>query len=185
MTIQQATRDAHHDITWLVGALARALFERSETCGAVLPALEKVAACDFNAPLASLSPMLAPACRGLPEATIAALEVSEEAAMALAASLEHLRWQGNGEKWAAAQVLGPEGPIGHRQARMAVLVAEAGVVAPLGNTTPLVFVLSGAAQIVDENGALRHLAPGEVRAAHGGELAVTGERPLLAVMLDV
>ena len=184
MTIQQATRDAHHDITWLVGALARALFERAETCGAVLPALEKVAACDFNAPLASLSPMLTPACRGLPEATIAALEVSEEAAMALAASLEHLRWQGNGEKWAAAQVMGPEGPVRHGQARLAMLVAEAGASVPLGETAPLVFVLSGAARIMDETGALRHLAPGEVRAAHGGEVMVAGERPLLAAMLD-
>ena len=175
----------HHDITWLVGALARALYERVEDCAAVLPALEKVATCDFSAPLASVQPALTPACRLLPQAAIAALETAEEAAMALAASLEHLRWQGNGETWAAAQVLGPDGPVRHGQARMAVLVAAPGAVMPLGDAAPLAFVLSGAAQIIDEHGAIRHLAAGEVRTAHGGAITAAGEAPLLTALLDM
>ena len=185
MTMQQAARDAHHDITWLVGALARALFERAEACTAVLPALEKVAACDFNAPLAPLTPALAPACRHLPQATIAAMQTSEEVAMALAASLEHLHWQGSGAVWAAAQIMGPDGPMQHDSARMAMLVAEAGAEVPLGDTAPLVFVLYGTAEIIDGNGALQHLAAGEVRTAHDGKVAALGEQPLLAALLHI
>ncbi len=184
MTIQQAKHDAHHDITWLVGALARALFERADACDGVLPALEKVAACNFDAPLAPLTPALAPACRHLPQAAIAAMQTAEEVAMALAASLEYLRWQGNGEAWAAAQVMGPDGPVLHGQARMAMLVASPGAGVPLGESAPLVFVLSGAATITDENGAMRHLSAGEVRTAHGGTLTAAGEAPLLAALLD-
>ena len=184
MTIQQATRDAHHDITWLVGALARALFERADACDAVLPALEEVAACNFDAPLAPLMPSLAPACRHLPQAAIAAMKTAEEVAMALAASLEHLRWQGNEEAWAAAQVMGPDGPVRHAQARLAMLVAAPGAGVPLGETAPLIFVLSGTARVIDENDATRHLSAGEVRTAHGGTLAAAGEAPMLAALLD-
>ena len=185
MIIQRTTQDAHHDVTWLVGALARALFERAETCDAVLPALEKLADCDFDAPLAPAAPALAPACRHLPQATVAAMETAEEAAMALAAALEHLRWRGERTAWAAAQALGPEGPVRHTEARLAMLVVEAGASVPLGETTPLVFALSGTAEIEDENGATRHLAPGEVGVAHGGTLMVAGAQPLLAALLDI
>ena len=184
MTMLQATREAHHDITWLVGALARALFERADACAEVLPVLEKVAACDFNAPLAPVTPALAAACRHLPQATIAAMQTAEEVAMALAASLEHLCWQGSGTAWAAAQVMGPDGPVRHGQARLAMLVAAPETGVPLGNTAPLVFVLSGTARILDENGAIRHLSPGEVLPAHGGELAAAGDHPLLAALFD-
>lgn len=183
MTIQQAGRDAHHDITWLIGALARALYARADDCAAVVPALEKIAGCDFNAPLASISPALTHACRHLPQAAIAALEVAEEAAMALAACLEHLPWQDGGTDWALAGVLGPEGPVRHDAAQLRLIIAGPETAVPLEEEA-LLFVLSGAAEIRDAGGALRHLKAGMAHLAHGEIRNREPRAPLLAAVVS-
>ena len=183
MTIQQTARDAHHDITWLIGALARALFARADQCEAAIPALERIAGCDFGAPLTSLRPALADACRHLPQATIAALVVAEEPAMALAACLEHLHWRDAGADWAIADVLGPEGPVRHEAARLRLLVAGPGETVPLAAET-LVFVLAGAAEIHDAVGARRHLEAGAAHPAHGDLRNTRSDAPLLAALFS-
>ena len=181
MTIQQAARDAHQDITWLIGALARALFKRADDCDAVLPALERIAGCDFNAPLAPVTPALGHACRHLPQAAIGALKVAEEAAMALAACLEHLPWRDGDADWALAEVLGPEAPVRHMEARLRLLIAGPEVTVPLQENA-LVFVLSGAADIRDADGALRHLTAGEAHPAKGEVKNAQPRTPLLAAL---
>ena len=182
MTIQQTTRDAHHDITWLVGALARALFQRAEDCEAIIPVLEEVADCDFNAPLAPVRPSLAHACRHLPQAAIAALEAAEEVAMALAACLEHLPWRDGEADWAVTDVLGPDGPVRHDSARLCLLVAGPGTTVTLDGEGVLAFVLAGAADITDAAGALRHLRAGMAHPARGDIRSAHSRVPLLAAL---
>ncbi len=179
MTVQQAARDAHHDITWLIGALARALFARADDCAAAVPALEKIAGCDFNAPLAPVTPSLGHACRHLPHAAIGALEVAEEVAMALAACLEHLPWRDGEGDWALADVLGAEGPVRHDSAGLRLLIAGPETTTPLAEEA-LVFVLSGAADIRDAEGALRHLKAGEAHPAREAIMNAQPRTPLLA-----
>ncbi len=189
MTIQHLVDDAHHDLTWFIGALARALFARAHAHEAVLPALERVASCDFSAPLTPLSPRLSAPCRLLPEALTLALAREEEMALALAASVEHLRWDTpNGEDWATATVLGENGPVRSAQARVDVVIAapEARALAPLNPA--LLFVLCGGAEVRDRLGALHHVRAGEVQLARGlqdmpAEIRADGTTPLLAVML--
>lgn len=183
MTIQHTARDAHHDITWLIGALARALFERADACEAVIPALERIAGCDFGAPLMPVSPSLAHACRHLPQAAIAALAVAEEPAMALAACLEHLPWRDGAADWAMADVLGPDGPVLHDAARLRLLIAGPGETVPLAAET-LVFVLAGAADIRDVEGALRHLKAGMAHPAHDVLRNARADTPLLAAVIS-
>lgn len=179
MTIQHAARDAHHDLTWLIGALARALFDRAAKCADAMPALEKIAGCDFDAPLASVRPSLAHACRHLPQATIAALEVVEEVAMALAACLEHLPWREGTSDWAMAEVLGPDGPVRHDSSRLRLLVAGPGATTPLAEET-LVFVLAGMADLRDPQGALRHVRAGMAHVAQDMVTNAQPDTPLLA-----
>ncbi len=198
MTIQHLTDDAHHDLTWCAGALARALFARAEAHEAVLPALEKLAACDFSAPLKQVRPALARPCRWLPEALTAALAHAEELTMALAASLEHLHWRApeaeRGEDWAVASLLGPQGPLASAEGGVEVLVAGPGVTARCERDRTLLFVLAGEARVRDEHGALRHVDAGAVAVSvapaspNGAAQAIVeavGRAPLLAMLLAV
>ena len=175
--------DAHHDLTWLIGALARALHARRDMHSAILPALERVAGCDFNAPLADTAPRLAAACRRLPEAVVAALPVAEEVAQALAACIEHLDWRGDDAQWAAAEVLGPEGPVRCANGGIRLVIAAQDAVAPVADEQHLLFVLAGRAGYHDMHGALRQLDAGGVAVVGGHELRACSSAPLLAVLL--
>ena len=175
--------DAHHDLTWLIGALARALHARRDVHSAILPALERMAGCDFNAPAAAMpAPRLAAACRRLPEAVMAALPVAEEVAQALAACIEHLSWRGDGAGWAVAEVLGPEGPVRCANGGIRVVIAAQDAVAPVADERHLLFVLAGRAGYRDANGALCHVDAGGVADVGGHELRASSSTPLLAVL---
>ena len=199
MTLTEQRHDAHHDLTWLTGALARALFERAQDDAPTMAALQRVASCDFTAPLAGIRPGKAEACRWLPEAAIAALQEMEEPAMALAAALRHLSWRALpcavGEA-ALADVLGTDGPLCCATGGLAVLIAapDSDITLPgesfgvRATTDPqaarpaLLFVLAGEAAYADEHGALRHAGAGEI--AHvAGERLRSGTEPLLAAVL--
>ena len=191
MTIQHHLHDAHHDLTWLAGALARALFARADAHEVVLAALERMAECDFSTPPVRLRPALADACRWLPETLTVAFGHAEEMALALAAAMEHLHWRplrkdGDG---AVARVVGTEGPLVCARARVDILVAGPGTVVPWTERS-LLYVLAGRVRVAEEHGIFRHLSAGDVALVATGEnngdrggLSVAEQKPLLAALL--
>ena len=195
MTVQESRHDAHHDLTWLAGALARAVFLRLNASSRVRRALEHLAACDLSLHDEMPSPALAPACRWLPEALTAALRGAEEAAMALAAAHEHLAWRAvpdvaPARAAATAQVAGAKGPLLCRRGRLRLLLTAPQARMPLrdddapANTSQLLFVLAGEAAWRDEHGALRHVLPadGAIMPA-GTHIMSVSPTPLLAAVL--
>ena len=153
MTVHTPQRDAHSELTWLVGALARALMQRAEKHVGVVPALHDLAQCDFTARAlragGERGEQSAPeALRYLPEAVLAVAGQRRELAMALAASQEHLRWREADEGVLLAEVVGAQGALHCDVARLRVMLmapgASAGGAVCSGH---LYFHLSGAAEL--------------------------------------
>ncbi|GEM_PF-4399322 len=206
MTLQERHNDARDHLTWLIGALARALFRHAEHDATVMGALQRLAACSPGAaPLTSASNEAAgradarkhhahriEACHFLPQAAVDALRHAQEAAMALAAALEHLRWQAMGSAAAIAEVAGPEGRLLCNDAALRLLITAPGCRPPISalrlpgaaaDEAPVLFVLSGAAHVQDVHGALRHVAAGQALQAGSHALQADENAPLLACLL--
>ncbi len=190
MTIQPRQHDAHHDLTWLIGALARALFVRLDGGGQPLTALRRLAACDFSAPPRQVTHAIAPACRWLPEALAAALLTAEEVAMALAAAHEHLCWRQAPEAApakaaASAAVLGMDAPLPWADGSLRMLLTAPQARLPFcASSTTLLLTLSGEAAFRDAHGALRHAPAGEIAMLPAEtHLMSVARAPLLAALL--
>ncbi len=194
MTLPAHRHDAHHDLTWLIGAVARTLFVQAHDDAAVMDALHGIAACNFDDQPIRSKRRMAAACKWLPVAAVEALEVAEEPAMALAASLQHLDWQPlpatDGEA-ARARVLGAAGPLNCPRAALSLLICEPGASATLprdnGREEPharVLFILAGEVAFTDAHGARRHARAGKVVPWHGETCRSSGKDPLLAVLLE-
>jgi len=189
-TVTVLSRDIeemHHDVTWLIGALARDLMARGRNPG-VMRMLVKLSGCDFSqASLANLPPSRARACAMLPEAVTGALEAAHESASALAAAHEYLPWEEWSEGSARAALLGADALMRARAMEISLLLLEPGARLALEPETKdaLFFALSGPSRWRTQGAALLALDAGQtlfVTAGHGLE-ARAGEGALLAARL--
>ncbi len=180
-------KDLHHDVTWLIGALARDLMARGRNPG-VLEMLSKLSECDFSqASLAGVAPSRAAACTVLPEAVTGALDAAHESATALAGAHDHLRWQDVAKGTARAALLGQEAPMRARAMEVSMLLFEPGarLSLPPSGHDGLYFAMSGPSRWRTQGAALLALDAGQtlfVSAGHGLEIQA-GRAPLLAACL--
>ncbi len=180
--------DVHHDMTWLIGALARDLMARGRNPG-VIEMLARLSACDFSRKaVGNIPPASAPACRFLPEAVSASLHVVRETATALAAAAEHLPWRARGEGAAEAHALGARAPLRARAAEVSLFLMEPGGRMRLEPSArdALFLALTGPSRWRTEGAALLALEAGQtlfVSSGHGVRIQA-GRTPLLAARLQ-
>ena len=182
------TSDIHHDVTWLIGALARGLMGRARNPG-VLEMLGRLSECDFSQErLTNIPPASAPACAHLPEAVTAALKEAREAASAIAAASEHLPWRAAGDGAALARVLGEEALMEAERAAVTLILLAPGASIEIAarRRDALFFALTGPSRWRSEGAALLALAPGQTLFVSSGHAvrASTPDTPLLAAMIS-
>ena len=181
------TSGIHHDVTWLIGALARGLMERARNPG-VLDMLGRLSACDFSPQrLTGAAPATVAACACLPEAVTAALPLSQEIASALAAAGEYLAWEAPAQGAGVARILGDEALMEASDAGLSLILLEPGKALTLDaqELDGLYFALTGPSRWRSEGAALLALEAGQtlfVSAGHG--LRITAlDTPLLAAAI--
>ena len=180
--------DAHHDLTWLIGACARDLMKRGRNPG-VMDMLKGLSAHDFSA--AALRPVPAAranACEALPEAVTAAVAHAGETASALAAAHDRLPWREEAPGHARARVLGPDAPMHARDDVLALHLLLADHVMELAASPRdrLFFALTGPSRWRSEGAALLALAGGQTLFIEAGHevRAIAGGEPLLVVEIS-
>jgi hypothetical protein len=116
------TEDVHRNVTWLVGAIARALFRDHNEAPGVGETLARLAGQDLSAgALVEPEPRRLSACRHLPELAAHAMMVADDVAAAIAACEESSNWLQNAnytgdtgpggdmEDYAYCELIGPTG----------------------------------------------------------------------------
>ncbi len=191
MAVAELLRETHEHLTWLTGALARALMARAETHAGIVPMLQRLAACDFSSAMVAdgdggaLPAELAP---HLPQALLAALEEAQEVAMALAAAQEHLRWRRAQDGAAMAEIVGPRGALRCARGHLRLLLAAPACPlngASCGNALLLLLAGNGGLTAPTGNPVWRQrITPGTAMELPGDMLLRVEGEPLLAALFS-
>lgn len=127
MTLHVTRDEIHADLTWLIGAIARAVHGCCRDNPGVLFMLHALAEADLSTgALKPLPQKSARACSHLPLALARLLAEQEEVAQALAGAWEHLRWRDLASHVAEAPVVGSDGPFVSARVSLSVLVLGEG-----------------------------------------------------------
>ncbi len=123
MTLHVSTYEIHADLTWLIGAIARAVHRTCRDNPGVLPMMQALAEADLStSALKPLPQRTVEACAHLPLALARLLADQEEVAHALASAWEHLHWQDLSPHIAQAPIVGHEGPFVSERVSLSVLI---------------------------------------------------------------